>query len=131
MASPLLNTLQTISTPSGVVLSPTAEPIVYGNFKIWECQVLGDLAFDTTSTITGIPNNNTAGNGRRAEVGLFFGAGAVAEAMGGPGPNVLYNGTTDYGRIFNFIWQKYWDIKYCLDDSVNSGICIEMRTYAS
>lgn len=130
MASPLLNTLQALPTPSGVVLSPTAEPIVYGNFKIWECQTLGDLTFDTTSTITGTPNNNTAGNGRRAELGLFFGAGSVAEAMGGPGPNVLYNGTTDYGRIFNFIWQKYWDIKYCLDDSVNSGICVEMRTYA-
>lgn len=130
MASPLLNTLQTITTPSGVVLSPVAEPIVYGNFKIWECQLLAELAFDTTSTITGIPNNNTAGNGRRAEIGLFFGSGSVAEAMGGPGPSVLYNGTTDYGRIFNFIWQKYWDCKYCLDDSANSGVCVEMRTYA-
>lgn len=130
MASPLLNTLQTITTPSGVVLAPTVEPVTYGNFKIWECTMLGELASDTTSTITGVPNNNTAGNGRRAELGLFFGAGSVAEAMGGPGPNVLYNGTTDYGRIFNFIWQCYRDYKYCLDDSVNSGICVEMRTYA-
>jgi hypothetical protein len=131
MANPLLSTLQMVKTPSGIVLAPQIEPIIYGDFKIWNCQMLGELAFDTTSTITGASNNNTAGNGRRAELGLFFGAGSVAEAQGGPGPNVLYNGTTDYGRIYNFIWQKYWDIKYCLDDSINSGTCVEARTYAS
>jgi hypothetical protein len=124
-ASPLINTAKAISTPSGITISPAADPIVYGNFRMWECQLLGDLAVSTTSQITagGLTN-------RTAQLGLFFGAGAVAEAQGGPGPQVLYYGQTDYGRIFNFIWQKYWDIKYCLDDSPNSGICVEARTYA-
>ena len=124
-ASPLINTQQQIITPSGVVLSPQKAPVMYGDFMLWECQMLGDLAFATTSQITSPALTNLT-----AQIGLLFGAGAIAEAMGGPGPSVLYNGTTDYGRIFNFIWQKYWDCKYVLDDSPNTGSVVELRSYA-
>lgn len=123
--SPLINGQQMMQTPSGVMLSPEKAPVNYGDFMLWECQMLGDLAFTTTSSITTPATSNIT-----TQVGLFFGAGSIAEAMGGPGPSVLYNGTTDYGRIFNFIWQKYWDCRYVLDDSPNTGVVVEMRTYA-
>ena len=125
-ASQLINTAQQIVTPSGIVISPTITPVVYGDFMLWVCQTLNDLSFATTSAITSTSQTNV-----RAHAGYFFGAGAIAEAMGGPGPQVLYNGDTDYGRIYNFIWQKYWDCKYVLTDDQNSGVCVEMRTYAN
>lgn len=129
--SPLLNSQQMMITPSGIAIQPPSTPVIYSNFMLWECNTLTDLAIDSsTSTITGISNNNSAGTGRKGELGLFFGANSIAEAMGGPGPAVLYNGTTDYGRIYNFIWQKYWDCRYILNDSENTGTTVEMRTYA-
>lgn len=125
MSSQLMGGNLVQTTPSGMNVMAPQPPLYYGDFAFYESITLGTLARTTTSSITSPSLSN-----RPAQLGLFFGMGAVGEAVGGPGPVVLMNNNTDYDRHFNFIWRKFGDYKYLLNDTENSGICIEGRTYA-
>lgn len=72
----------------------------------------------------------TAGGPQVANLGFAFGPDSVGLASGGRGPQVKVHTDTDFDRHFHFIWQCYCQYEYMLDDDENSGICVEVRTYA-
>lgn len=110
-------------TPSGMAIASPVSPMYYSNFAIWPCNVLGDLARATTSSVSATSRTNIP-----AELGLFFGYGAVGKAVGGGGPQIIME-VGDYGRHFNFQWQWWGDYKYLATTGQSSGIAIEARTY--
>lgn len=111
-------------TPSGMVMRSPLAPMYYGNFVMWPCQVLGDNYRETTSQVTSPARTNI-----NAHLGLFFGMGSVGEAIGGAGTQVIAE-IGDYGRHFNFKWQRWGDYQFLCTDAGNSGICVEARTYS-
>lgn len=110
-------------TPSGIAIAMPVAPMYYGNFMLFPCNVLGDLARATTSSVTTPARSNIP-----AELGLFFGYGSVGKAVGGAGAQVIME-VGDYGRHFNFQWQWWGDYKFLATTGQNSGIVIEARTY--
>lgn len=113
------------SMPSGMMatgMGPMGEPyppIEYDDF----------LIFPTNTLPTRVVN--TLQGPRTAFLSFVFGPGSVGLVDGDKGPVVQEYGLTDYNRHWFYLWQKYGQYEYMLDDDQNSGICIETRTYAA
>lgn len=100
-------------TPIQQLTGGPIPPIVYKHFMMWSSN---NVPTRTVNSLT-------------ANLGLFFGLGAVGYGSGGPGVQVRVNNNTDFDRHFNYIWSHWCDLKYLLEDDSNSGCAVEARTY--
>ncbi len=112
-------------TPSGLAIASPIAPMYYGNFELFPCVVLDDLARSSTSQVTSPARTNIA-----AELGLFFGFGSVGKAIGGSGVKV-YMQKSDYDRHFHFRWRWWGGYEFLPTTGQNSGIVVEARTYGA
>lgn len=107
-----------VSTPSGVPLFLPPQPFVYNGVAYWASTLID------TKTV----NSLTARNA------YYFGPGSVLMGSGGPDGevNVRLHESTDYGRIYAYIWQAYMASvnPIPLAGDPTAGVVIEARTFA-
>jgi hypothetical protein len=80
------------------------------------------------------PSNNIPKrvvNSLDASLCLVFGPGSVAYGSGGKGVTLKRHNDTDYDRHMRYIWSHWCDMVYQLDDSVNSGAAVELRSFGA
>jgi hypothetical protein len=107
-----------VTTPSGVPLFLPPQPFMYNGVAYWASTLI-----DTKAV-----NSLTARNA------YYFGPGSVLLGSGGPEGqvNVRLHESTDYGRIYAYIWQSYM----CSVNPIppagdpTAGAVIEARTFA-
>lgn len=125
--NPMMNPYMSAPTGGGMLatgLGPaidTQPPIVYTfeNFEFWVTNTL------PTKLIT------TQNGTQRAYLALAFGPNSVGEVVADRGANVRNYENRDFGRHEFFIWQKFGEVEYMLDDDEHSGCAVEIRTYAN
>lgn len=106
-------------TPSGVPLFLPPQPFLYNGVAYWASNLLD----------TKLVNSQTA------RTAYYFGPGSVLMGSGGPEGqvNVRVHESTDYNRLFAYIWQAYMATVNPIPAAgdVNAGVVIEARTYAA
>lgn len=107
-----------ISTPSGVPLFLPPQPFVYNGVAYWASTLID------TKTV----------NSLTARCAYYFGPGSVLMGSGGPEGqvNVRVHESTDYNRIFAYIWQSYMASinPIPLAGDPTAGAIVEARTFA-
>lgn len=124
---PMMNPYYTVPSGQGMLatgLGPAMDappPMVYSfeNFDFFVTNTLPTKLITTTS------------GPQRAYLAFAFGPNTVGEVVADRGPNVRNYENRDYGRHEFFIWQKFGEVEYMLDDDEHSGCSIEIRTFAN
>jgi hypothetical protein len=107
-----------VATPSGVPLFLPPQPFVYNGVAYWASTLI----------------SNKTVNSLTARTAYYFGPGTVLLGSGGPegAVNVRMHESTDYNRIFAYIWQAFMasvnPIPAAGDPT--AGAVIESRTFA-